>query len=446
MPFFHACQELLLSLADPTRRERGYRPPKQLRQRLPAGFVFGKMGMYLAKKSTQDGHILVVGGSGSGKSSCLAIPSLLSWRQRVFAVDIKGELYGNTRHRLPAVKVFNPQEQSAAGYDPYHLLRHSANKVQAAQEIAIALLPLPPGAREPFWVQGARNILTACILHFEAQGMTFIETVDAIQSTTASQMLEILSGGAPKVRACVNQLIGLDTKTLAGLFTELGNQLIEFATDKELRSCLGRREIIKPADLENGFDVFLIIQEEKLEQWHALLRLIVTQFLKHFERRGCDGQAPILFLLDEFARLGKMELMVGALGTLRSRRITICLIIQSLAQMDAIYGLAERRVIVDNCAYRAILSATDVDTQEYFSRSVGTYDRVRKSQSTNYGGEDMDEIRSTTHSQGWEEKRIIRPEQFATLKDLVLLTPYGFCRARKTPFYKTGIFRRKPSQ
>lgn len=46
----------------------------------PMGFIFGrKSGKYVVKTEAADGHILTVGGAGSGKSSCLAIPSLLSW-------------------------------------------------------------------------------------------------------------------------------------------------------------------------------------------------------------------------------------------------------------------------------------------------------------------------------------------------------------------------------
>ena len=61
------------------------------------GFIFGKMGgKYVTKKEDKDGHILVVGGAGSGKTSCIAIPSLLAWREPVFCIDIKGELHQHT--------------------------------------------------------------------------------------------------------------------------------------------------------------------------------------------------------------------------------------------------------------------------------------------------------------------------------------------------------------
>jgi len=167
-----------------------------------------------------------------------------------------------------------------------------------------------------------------------------------------------------------------------------------------------------------------------LEQWKPLFTLVVNQFLKHFERRPDKNAAPILFLLDEFPRLGKIEAVATALTTLRSKKITIALIIQSLAQLDLLYGPAQRRVILDNCAYKAILGASDAETQEYFSRLVGTVEATRQGQSTSYAA-DMDEERGHTISQHTVDRRIIQPHEFATLGDVVLLTPWGYFRAGK---------------
>ena len=107
---------------------------------------------------------------------------------------------------------------------------------------------------------------------------------------------------------------------------------------------------------------------------------------------------------------------------------------QSLAQLDAIYGHDERKVISDTCGYKAILGATDADTQEYFSRLVGTYDKIRTSNSKNYAPYVGLPTGKGTHTMP-EEKRIIKPEEFASLGDIVLLTPFGFYGVEKVPYY-----------
>ena len=67
---------------------------------------------------------------------------------------------------------------------------------------------------------------------------------------------------------------------------------------------------------------------------------------------------PILVLLDEFPLLGKMDVITNALTTLRSKKVTFCLMLQSIAQLDAVYGQDTRKIIVDNCQYKAILNIT----------------------------------------------------------------------------------------
>lgn len=408
-----------------------------------SGVFFGKVGNnYVTKKETEDGHVLVIGGAGSGKSSCIAIPSLTTWQDRIFAIDIKGELAEKSGR---AAAIFNPCANSDYGYDPYYLLHESENKVQDAREIALCLIPMPADIKDPFWITSAQNLLTGCILHYHNLGLSFIETLEAIQITPVAIILdEIFQGSCTEAKMFVNQLIGLKSETLSGIFTELSNNIMVFATDPQLKKALSNPKAINPTLLERGEDVFLQIPEHKLEQWRGLLSLIVQQFLKHFERRPDGTATPVLFLLDEFARLGKIEVISNGLATLRSKKVHICILTQSLAQIDAIYGKVQRQVIADNCSYKAILRATDAETQEYFSKLVGTYDKQKVTQSANY--EQYTKLgKGTSKSITTEEKRIIKPEEFAYLQDIVLLSPFGFARIEKAPYYQDKYFVEKRS-
>jgi type IV secretion system protein VirD4 len=415
--------------------------PRDLLSFSPQGFIFGQSAFcrYVRKKEEQDGHILAIGGPGSGKSSCIAIPSLISWRERVFAVDIKGELYRCAKHKRHNVKALDPLSASAYGYDPYFLLNNSRNPAQDAREIALAIVSKPPDVREPFWIEGAQNLLTGAILYFYARGFSFIDTIMVLQGTPVKQLIkQIYESESAQAKLFISQFVDMDIKTLSSIYAELSNRIMVFATDPDIQDCLSREKIITTMDIENGFDVFLLIPEDKLDQWKGLLSLIVNQFMKHFERRAEDGATPVLFLLDEFPRLGKVE-AVNGLATLRSKKVIICILAQSLAQLDVIYGRGNRQVIADNCAYKAVLRATDAETQEYFSRLVGTMERVKKSKSLHYG-RDVVLPESTSLSETSEEKRMIKPEDFATLKDIVLLTPDGCAIIKKAPYYKVKAF------
>jgi len=410
-------------------------PPSMQQSNFNLGFVFGKQdGKHIIKPYSADGHILVVGGVGSGKSTCIAIPTLRSWAHIIYAafvIDIKGELYAKTKSNKPHVKVFNPLDNNSYGYDPYYFLRTSNNPAQEARAIAQAIIPLPPDIKDPFWIESAQNIFTAAILHYNKQNCSFLETVQQIQSLSPRDLIiEICSGEGVYF---VGNMIDMDDKVLSSIVAEISKNIVHFATDKNLISALSRTNNIEPWMLEHGFDIYIQIPEYLLKQWKNLLTLIVNQFLTYFEKRNEQTAKPILFLLDEFPRLGKISAMLDGLATLRSKKITICLIIQSLAQLDLIYGTNERKVIADTCAYKAILSATDAETQEYFSRLVGTYDDKVTSRGTNSSALGFPSGTSTNTYE--QEKRIIKPEEFAVLKDIVLLTSYGNFRVEKAPYY-----------
>ena len=419
----------------PSELRKSSNTTKSKRISTPNGFIFGKIeDEYITKPETMDGHIMVVDGVGSGKSSCLAIPTLCNWKSRVFTIDIKGELYQKTKTYRPDVKVFNPQNDNSWGYDPYVFLKNSRNEAQEARAIAQAIIPLPPETKDPFWIESSQSVLTGAILHYY-EDCSFIDTLEQIQSNSPQNLIEIIAQSYnAKARMCVGNFVGMDDKTLSGIFAELGRGIITLVTDDEIISALSKLKVITPEDLEYGNDIYIHIPEYLLRQWKNLLTLIVNQFLTFFERRDENNDTPILFLLDEFPRLGKIPSIIDGLATLRSKKITICLITQSLAQLDSIYGENERKVISDTCSYKAILGATDADTQEYFSKLVGTYERTKTSSNVNsdpYLGMSTGKGLQTTT----EEKRIIRPEEFSTLTDIVLLTPFGFYRVDKAPYY-----------
>ncbi len=408
-----------------------------------SGFVFGKYkGEYITKPEEADGHILVVGGAGSGKSSGIAIPTLKSWKGRAFVIDIKGELYEKTIHNRgqDKIRVFNPTDRHACNYDPYYILRHSDDISADARELALSICPLPPDTKEPFWIKSAQDMLTGFILYFCQQGDDFSTTMRNIKLRPVSELVdEIMDSSCDKAKLEVSQFKDMDGKTLSGVFTEVSNHITVFATNDDLQRALSYSgTAITPHDLENGFDVYCCIPEHKLEQWKDLLSMICNQFLKSFERRSEQCQTPILCLIDEFARLGKIESITNGLATLRSKKIHIALFVQSKSQLNVNYGKDVAEVIADNCSYKAILKASEPTTQEWCSKLVGTYDKLKKSNSYNA------DILGIGKGQGTctttEDKPIIKPEEFAYLDDIVCLFPNGYRRIQKIKYWEDKAF------
>ncbi len=168
--------------------------------------------------------------------------------------------------------------------------------------------------------------------------------------------------------------------------------------------------------------------------------LMINQLIKTLERRADKHSSlgktlkPILILLDEFPRLGTCHAIKNGLATLRSRGVTFALFIQNLAQLDERYGVNGRRDILGCCSYKGLLSVTEPDDQEYFSRLIGTFKTGQKSVSANFTSDD--ELLGYTVNICETRERIIEPEELGILeKDFILITPRGFCRIDKASFY-----------
>lgn len=259
--------------------------------------------------------------------------------------------------------------------------------------------------------------------------------MSAILDTPITALLEeIYNSEDENARRFVAGFVDMKPQVVSSVLTILNNNIIVFATNAIIKSSLSKEKIITPVDLETGSDIYICVPEHLLKQWKNLLTLMVSQFLTHFEQRPDMEADPILFLLDEFPRLGKIEGIVDGLATLRSKKITIAIFLQSLAQLDLHYGKESRQVIADTCQYKAVLNVTDVESQEYFSKAVGTYDKIRVIKSQQYSRYAKLKAGSSTTTMT-EEKPLIKPHEFATLEQIVLLTPYGAFKVDKKPYY-----------
>ena len=398
-----------------------------------------------------EGNVMVVGGNGSGKSAGIAKPTLRTWQGAICVTDIKGELsdfYAELYHHglvnRPYI-IFDPMQIDGPSYDPFWLLAHDSadNLVNNVKEIAAAIAPVLPDDKQPFWAETEQGVLAAALLYYIKIGLNFSETVCAILSSSMTGLCEkLVQNGDVCVKMLLGEAADMKPETLANFDRGLRNKIMLFATDPYISHAFrGQREgaTVFTWDDLNRYNIFLRIPADKIEQWGGAINLMYTQLIRHLERRPemyipeGEGNIQTLLLMDEFARFGKREMITSAISTLRSKNVNICLMVQSVAQLDKIYGEYDRRIIFDNCQFLEILRANDADTQRYLCELIGTHIRTQRSVS-----ELMDEDEDTTgYSRQISETRdwIIQPHELATLQDALLLTPYGFYRAVKFRLY-----------
>lgn len=416
------------------------------------GFFFGVKDKsdtkrYVGIRQGTEGNIFVVGGNGSGKSAGIAKNTLVTWSGAICATDIKGELsaYYKCQYQQGNVTrpfiIFDPFRSGSIGYDPFYLCEQDSEQdlISHIKEIASAIIPISCEDIQPFWVETEQGIFAAALLHYFKLGLSFSETMTKIVSSTITELVrDIQSNGGELEKMFLGEVKDMKPETLATLDRGLRNKIMLFATDPYIsRAFRGKREgadCFTWEDLDNK-NIFLCIPEERIEQWGGAINLMYTQLIRHMERRpdkysACGANnIQTLLMLDEFARFGKLEIMTSAISTLRSKCVNICLIVQSIAQLDKAYGVFDRRIIMDNCQYQAILRANDAETQKYCSELIGRYKGIVRSFGENWDEDTLNCNYSRQISEVLEWK--IQPHEFATLKDILLLTPDGFCRVEK---------------
>lgn len=451
------------SVSEQIRRTQGRVIPDHFRLRLDedSGIFLGMTsdyGKYIGKSSTMDGHICVIGESGRGKTEAIVKPTILTYQNGSTVVfDFKDNLH---KHRISTAGrlgkrsvVFWPDGPVGCSchYDPLEPMRrnNSANIVAATTDLAYALIPLPEGTKEPIWIETAQNYLIGVIIYYYLLDMNFPEIMMLILNTPVTEMIKnIMQDDAEEAtlaKIFINKLTDVDPKIVSNIGMEL-NQLASFAADPNLLTLLAPTEDGNLLDWytistsSEPIDVIISVPESKLEYYKPILRLMANQLIRTLEQRpqrtfSSDTELPpILILMDEFSRLGKFPSITSGLMTLRSAGVTFAIFIQSIASLDEIYGHTTARVILDNCTFKVILGASDVESQQYCSNLVGSVATPQGSISENYN---MFTGQVTGYSRNICTTRepIIYPHEFGSMSDVVVVSPDGYFRIDKIPYY-----------
>lgn len=434
--------------------DRGFCIPSQLYMKSnDAGVFFGHIttaasDSYIGMPQGTDGNILIIGGNGSGKSSGIVIPTLKTWQGALCATDIKGELsshyqqlYTRSRQKMRPSIIFDPSQPGGPSYDPFGWIIQDdeSNLYRNFSDMARTLIPESPHDIQPFWCTSEQAVLTAGLMHYYRLGLSFSEALCAVLSSGLSKLCEEINASKNNLEKMIlGSLSDLKAETLSNIDRGLRNKLLPLAADPHVSHAFrGSREgapCFSWNDLEYS-NIFLRIPPDKVKAWGSAINLMYTQLIRYLEQRpekhSVQGAKNVqtLLVMDEFPQFGKLDLIVSAIPTLRSKSVNLCLVAQSIAQLDMLYGEYGRRIIFDNSQFQLILRANDADTQDLLCRLTGSttvlQESVQKSLDPSGGSIGYSKQRTQIR-----EPRIF-PHQFSTLTDLLLLSPYGTCLLKK---------------
>lgn len=419
--------------------------PPSLLSKEPEGIILGKYkNRYVRIPLTQTYHSCILGGSGSGKTSTVLLDTLLANFATgrndftTFCIDIKGEIHEKSTYAYDEnVLVCNPTDRTSYGWDAYYRLHDNPSDdliVEAIEEIAQALI-ISANPKDSFFIENARTMFTGLLIYYFNQGETFIDSVNKILETeTKSLIAEIIENSelSDLHYKYLAKFAGRKNESIEDCMSEMTTSLSVFGSKSDIKFMFrDNYQKASPYSFQEGKSVFLAIPEHMLESYKAIMRLCTVQTLKEMERRSEEETTPILLIIDEFARLGRMEGIFNALATLRSKKVSIMLAFQSLAQCEVIYSKEETRVLTENCRVKVICECADGEPSKTISGWCGKY-RDKKENLT--GGKNRHK------SYTYEDKPIVEADDLIRLvkkeEEILVISGVGYLRPKKCYYFK----------
>ena len=370
------------------------------------------------RKHRRNLNVLVCGGSGAGKTRFYAKPNIMNANTSFVVLDPKGELLRDTGNLLKEkgyeVKVLDliDMEKSHC-YNPFVYL-HSDDDIQRlTTNLFKNTTPKGSQTQDPFWDQTAAMLLKAlvCYLHYEAPPdeqnfpmvMEMIRAGDVKEDneeyqSVLDELFERLEERNPEHIALkyYRAYHSGSAKTLKSIQISLVSRLEKFNLDS-LAGITQTDEMELGNIGEKKTAVFAVIPDND-SSFNFIVGMLYTQLFQQLYYQADSihgGRLPVHvhFVMDEFANVALPDEFDKLLSTMRSREISVSIIIQNLAQLKALFE-KQWESIVGNCDEFLYLGGNEQSTHEYVSKLLGketidtnTYGRSRGrngNYSTNY--------------------------------------------------------------
>ena len=343
-------------------------------------------------------NVLIVGGSGSGKSSSYTIPNAHQMLGSYIFTDPKGEIYDRTAgylkkngYEIKLLNLVNPLSS-----DSYNPLQH----IQSEIDVDVIANTIVKGqksegsASDPYWDNMAEILLKALIYYLiaaappEEQNLaSCAELVRAANNNGGSNLLSDLMSKLPydhPARMNYKSVEIASDKTYSSILSTLQSKLGKF--DSKDIADVTSTNTINFEEIASKKTALYVVSSDTHAAYDFLLTIFFSQMIQQLydfaDKNG--GSLPIktFFILDEFANIGQIPDFDKKISTSRSRGISFSVILQNLDQLKAIYEKSYE-TIIGNCDTHVFLGSNSFATVEYFSKELGEKTIKHNSKSTN---------------------------------------------------------------
>ncbi|HCR3585912.1 TPA: type IV secretory system conjugative DNA transfer family protein, partial [Enterococcus faecium] len=346
-------------------------------------------------KYARNKNVLVIGGSGSGKTRFFVKPNLMQMHSSYVVTDPKGTLVLECGKMLEKngyeIKILNTINfKKSMKYNPFAYIRSEKDILKLVQTIIANTKGEGEKSTEDFWVKAEKLYYTALIgyIYYEAPKeeqnfSTLLAMIDASEvreedenfKNAVDYMFEALEKEKPDhfaVKQYKKYKLAAG-KTAKSILISCGARLAPFDIE-ELRDLMSEDELELDKIGDRKTALFVIISDTD-DTFNFVVSIMYSQLFNLLCDKADDeygGRLPVHVrcLLDEFSNIGQIPKFEKLIATIRSREISACIILQAQSQLKAIYK-DNADTIVGNCDSTLFLGGKERTTLKELSESLG---------------------------------------------------------------------------
>ena len=336
------------------------------------------LGKLPLAKGSETQHILVTGGTGSGKTNCFhhLLPQIRSQGQRAVIIDTTG-VFVDRYYRKDLDIILNPFDQRGSSWHPWVECEDKFDY----EALAESFIPQTYSEHDNYWNTAARALFSSILIKLEQS--------EKISDLTRWLLYESLAKLATFVQGTkAASHLDLNSERTAGSVRSVASSFLaclEFIADT--KSPFSIREWVKSGREESW--LFLTCKTSQraalnpiLSCWFSVAMRSLFLLEPHFERR-------LWFIIDELPTLHRLKVLESFLSESRKYGGCALLALQSPSQLDAIYGPEITRTIIGNCGTKIVFAEQDPEIATRIARAFGEREIKEYQKGLSYGANDI---------------------------------------------------------
>lgn len=419
------------------------------------GMVLGvDQGGYFIASGFQ--HALLFAPTGSGKGVGFVIPNLLFWTHSAVVHDIKLENHDLTSgwraSQGQEVYVWEPSNPDGIShcYNPIDWVSTKPGQmVDDVQKIANLILP-----KQDFWENEARSLFAGVVLYLIADKNKVKSFGEVVRTMRSDDVIYTLSLGLDTLGNIMHPVAYMNIaaflqkadKERSGVISTL-NSALELWANPLIDAATASSDFNIQTFKKKRTTVYVGLTPDNITRLQKLMQVFYQQATEFLSRKMPDlKEEPygVLFLMDEFPTLGKMEQFKAGIAYFRGYRVRLFLIIQDTQQLKGTYEDAGMNSFLSNSTYRITFAANNYETANLISQLCGNK-TVKQSSHSKPKFFDMNPA-SQTMNVSEVSRALLLPQEVITLprdEQIILIESQPPIRSKKIFYYQDKFFTKR---